>query len=91
MKIFNYIQSGNTGPVCGQCVHFQNDPAVIESTYPGLKIMSSGYASVRDQDGLCDHNQIYLSARDSCPHFSLRTADLISGTPQAKIECDIVR
>jgi hypothetical protein len=69
MKLFDFIQGGNLGPTCGQCAHFQNDPAIIEATYPGLTIMSSGYAAVRDQDGLCDHNQIYLSARDSCPHF----------------------
>ncbi|MHB8207497.1 hypothetical protein [Mucilaginibacter sp.] len=75
MKIFNSIQLGNSGPICGQCVHFQSDPAIIEAAYPGLKTMSSGYASVRDQDGLCNYNQLYLSARDSCPHFTLRTAD----------------
>ncbi len=32
--------------------------------------MSSGYASVRDRDGFCNLNQLYLSAGDSCPHFA---------------------
>jgi hypothetical protein len=75
MKIFNSIQFGNSGPICQQCEHFQNDPAIIEKAYPGLTIMSSGFASVRDQDGLCNYNEIYLSARDSCPNFTPRTAD----------------
>ena len=75
MKIFNFIQSGKSEAMCGLCAHFQNDPAIIESTYAGLTIMSSGFASVRDQDGLCDHNQIYLSARDSCPHFTARAGE----------------
>ena len=70
MKIFNSIQLRNTGPTCQGCVHFQNDPAFIEKTYPGLTVMSSGFASVRDQDGICNYNQLYLSARDSCPHFA---------------------
>jgi len=69
MKIFNSIQLGNTGPICRQCTYFQNDPALIEKVYPGLKVMSSGFASVRDLDGFCDYNQLYLSARDHCKYY----------------------
>ena len=72
MKIFDLLQLGNSGPVCRECVHFENDPAIIEKTYPGLNIMSSGYASVLDRDGICNYNELYLSARDSCPSFALR-------------------
>lgn len=68
MNILDYIQS-NKGPSCQKCMHFESNPAAIELTYPGLKIMSSGYASVRDQDGICNYNEIYLSARDCCLHF----------------------
>jgi hypothetical protein len=77
MKIFNSIQFTNSGSkaICQNCAHFQNDPALIEKAYPGLTIMSSGYASVRDKDGLCNYNQLYLSARDSCPHFSPWTSE----------------
>lgn len=72
MKIFNSIQLTNprSGRICQKCAHFQNDPALIEAAYPGLTILSSGFASVRDQDGLCNYNQLYLSAWDSCPHFA---------------------
>jgi hypothetical protein len=70
MKILEIIQLRNMGPTCQKCLHFENDPAVIEQTYPGLTSMSSGYASVRDRDGLCSYNQIYLSASDCCAHFA---------------------
>jgi hypothetical protein len=77
MKIFNSIQLGNnSGPICQKCVYFQSDPATIEAAYPGLTIMSSGFASVRYQDGLCNYNQLYLSARDSCPHFVQQTVEV---------------
>jgi len=71
MKIFNSIQLSNSGPVCRCCSYFQNDPAHLEAVYPGLTVLSSGFASVRDQDGFCDFHQLYLSARDSCPRFVL--------------------
>jgi len=80
MKIFNSIGLGNSGPSCQQCAYFQNDPALIEAAYPGLTVMSSGFASVRDRDGLCSYNEIYLSARDSCPHFVLRKIEVKRGS-----------
>jgi hypothetical protein len=80
MKIFNSIQRGHSsGPSCQGCAHFQNDPAVIEEVYRGLTAMSSGFASVRDRDGLCDYHQIYLSARDSCASFAAGTSDGAGG------------
>ncbi len=82
MKIFDSIQLGKIarasggapGSSCQHCAHFENDPALIEAVYPGLTAMSSGFASVRDRDGFCNYNQLYLSARDSCPHFAPRAA-----------------
>jgi len=79
MKIFESLQLGNSGPRCQNCAYFQSDPALIEAAYPGLTIMSSGFASVRDRDGLCNFNQLYLSARDSCPHFALRMSKFNQG------------
>ena len=72
MKIFDSIQLSNSGLICQKCTYFQNDAALIEAVFTGLTIMSSGYASVRDQDGFCNYNQIYLSARDSCQYFAPR-------------------
>jgi hypothetical protein len=69
MNILRHIQFSNTGPVCQGCAYFQNDPAHIEAVYPGLTALSSGFASVRDQDGFCQYHQLYLSAKDNCPKF----------------------
>jgi hypothetical protein len=71
MNIFKSIQINRTRPGCQDCVHFQNDPAYIEAVYPGLTAMSSGFASVRDRDGVCNYHQLYLSARDSCSQIEI--------------------
>jgi hypothetical protein len=76
MKIVQSVQGRNLGPVCEDCAWFQNDPAFIEATYPGLTAMSSGFASVRDRDGLCNYHDLYLSARDSCQQFKRREPEL---------------
>jgi hypothetical protein len=81
MKIINLIQLGNSGTVCKSCRWFLGDPAIVEKTYPGLSSMSSGFASVRDQDGFCNYHQRYLSARDSCLDFALR----IAGTNEEEV------
>ncbi len=72
MKILNSLQRGNAEPACEKCAHFHNDPAHIEEVYRGLTTMSSGFASVRDRDGICNYHQLYLSARDSCQRFTSR-------------------
>jgi len=76
MSLLNFIQLRNTGSTCQHCIYFKNDPAYIETTYPGLTVMSSGFASVRDKDGVCSYHQIYLSAGDSCTHFTDCTIEL---------------
>jgi hypothetical protein len=57
---------------CRFCVHFSNDPAAIEAAIPGLAAMSSAYASVRGDDGLCDLRAIYLTAYSTCGDFTPR-------------------
>ena len=51
---------------CGSCAHFRNDPAYLEAALPGLVVMSSGYASVVAEDGICLRHDRYLAARSSC-------------------------
>jgi hypothetical protein len=55
---------------CRTCRHFRNDPALIEAETPGLITMSSGYGSVRAQDGICLKHDRYLRADYSCPDFA---------------------
>ena len=54
---------------CINCSHFRNSPEYLEETIKGLKTMSSGHASVRMDDGICEKNDEYLSAYDWCDHF----------------------
>lgn len=62
----NRFFSPQPGPACRDCLHFENDPSVIESKYAGLTAMSSGFASVRADDGFCRRHDLYLSGWDSC-------------------------
>ena len=55
---------------CGGCIHFVDDGAAIEAAFPGLSALSSGYASVRFDDGLCTRHEIYLPATATCPAFT---------------------
>ena len=54
---------------CASCAHFRNDPAFLERTLPGLAVLSSGYASVVAEDGVCLRHDRYLSARASCSEW----------------------
>jgi hypothetical protein len=60
---------------CGRCVFFDNRPSSIEAAFPGLSALSSGYASVRAQDGLCRKHDRYCPFNDLCPDFELAAAD----------------
>jgi hypothetical protein len=55
---------------CGDCTYFRNDPAFLEATFSGLSSMSSGYASVVADDGLCLRHDRYLGARSGCADFT---------------------
>jgi hypothetical protein len=59
---------------CGNCAHFRNDPAFLESSFPGLTSFSSGYASVCSDDGVCARHDRYLTASSSCAEFASREA-----------------
>jgi hypothetical protein len=57
---------------CLYCRHFRNSPRYLEAVYKGLSSLSSAYASVRKDDGICLERDLYLSASASCEHFSPR-------------------
>jgi hypothetical protein len=56
-------------PQCRSCDHFRNDPKYLETVFEGLTSLSSGYGSVRSDDGVCLRHDRYLSARSSCADF----------------------
>jgi hypothetical protein len=64
---------------CRNCRHFRNDPKYLETAFKGLTSLSSGYASVRSDDGICVRHDRYLSARSSCQDFSLPAAHVDAG------------
>jgi hypothetical protein len=59
--------------ICINCVHFRNSPEYLESVYKGLTALSSAYASVRKDDGICLLRDLYLSADESCSSFTRET------------------
>jgi hypothetical protein len=54
---------------CRACVHFRNDPAYLESVFQGLNVMSSAWASVIAEDGICLRHDRFLSADAGCGDF----------------------
>ena len=62
----NTISSGRT---CSNCCRFRNDPIDLEAAVPGLASLSSGFASVRSDDGLCLEHDRFVTAGASCPKF----------------------
>ena len=72
MNLLSFVGFGRAGTGCEQCVHFQNDPALVETVYPELRTMSSGFAAVRDRDGFCQRHQLYLSAGDRCGELEVK-------------------
>jgi hypothetical protein len=55
---------------CADCTYFRNNPAFLEAAFSGLSSMSSGYASVVADDGLCLRHDRYLGARSGCVDFT---------------------
>ncbi len=57
-------------PACRQCKHFRNQPAQLEAALPGLSSLSSAYAAVRCNDGLCAVHERYVTAASVCAGFA---------------------
>ena len=60
---------------CRTCRHFRNDAAFLEAAFAGLTSMSSGYGSVRADDGICQRHDRYLGAGSSCADYASRAAE----------------
>lgn len=64
--------SAERGQCCRHCSHFRNSPQYLEAAIPGLRVMGSGHASVRKDDGVCLLRDLYLSADACCEAFDRR-------------------
>jgi hypothetical protein len=57
-------------PCCLRCRHFNHSPRELEAALPGLSSLSSAYAAVRADDGLCAVHDRYVAATRVCPAFA---------------------
>ena len=57
-------------PSCQSCRHFDNAPSRVEAALPGLSTLSSAYAAVRCEDGICAMHDRYVAASSYCAAFS---------------------
>jgi hypothetical protein len=57
-------------PSCRSCRHFTHEAAAIEAALPGLSSLSSAYAAVRSDDGLCGVHDRYLAASSLCASYA---------------------
>ena len=57
-------------PACLTCKHFKHAPAELEAALPGLSSLSSAYAAVRADDGICAVHQRYVTSTSVCPAFA---------------------
>ncbi len=60
---------------CRECRFFNNDAAWLERALPGLNVLSSAYASVRAEAGICGRRELFLSPTARCKDFEDRDAD----------------
>lgn len=51
-------------------MHFDGDAHSLEARIAGLRVLGSGYASVRDDDGLCARHERFAAAHATCAEFA---------------------
>ena len=56
-------------PSCAGCLHFNGQPMDIEAALPGLSSLSSAYAAVRSEDGICAAHDRYVAATSHCDRY----------------------
>lgn len=65
---------------CAACAFFCGDSRELESRIPGLRSFGSGFAAVRDADGLCTTHDRYVRATAYCQSFEARIADSVAAS-----------
>jgi hypothetical protein len=66
---------------CGNCRHFNARPSDIEAALPGLSSLSSAYAAVRSDDGICAVHDRYLAASSVCPQYRAPARPALNASP----------
>jgi hypothetical protein len=61
-----------TTQCCAACRYFRGAASEIEFLLPGVRTLSSAYAAIRADDGLCGLHDRYLDARSRCAGYSPR-------------------
>jgi hypothetical protein len=62
---------------CADCRHFNGRPAEIEAALPGLSSLSSAYAAVRAEDGICAVHERYVTASSVCALHASATGQIL--------------
>ncbi len=57
---------------CLNCQFFDNDPQRVEQAFPGLIALSSAYASVRADAGICSRHELFLAPWNRCQDFQVK-------------------
>ncbi len=57
---------------CLNCKFFDNEPEQVEQAFPGLSALSSAYASVRADAGICSRHELFLSPWAQCVDFQAK-------------------
>jgi hypothetical protein len=65
---------------CAGCRHFNDRPLDLEAALPGLSSLSSAFAAVRSQDGICVLHDRYVAAGSRC---TLHAGRVVKAPPPA--------
>jgi hypothetical protein len=57
---------------CLNCKFFNNEPELVEQAFPGLTALSSAYASVRADAGICSLRELFLAPWAQCRDFQVK-------------------
>jgi hypothetical protein len=57
---------------CFGCRHFHHAPLELEAAFPGLSSLSSAYAAVRADDGVCAVHARYVTSASTCNAYVSR-------------------
>jgi hypothetical protein len=66
---------------CADCRYFNARPSDIEAAMPGLSSLSSAYAAVRSDDGICAVHDRYLAASSVCPQYRALARPALNASP----------